>query len=336
MACSLSAVATLEGHQERAWNVDWSPSGALLTSCSSDKTIRVWGLEGEAWVCKTVLTDGHQRTIRSVSWSPCGNMLASASFDATTCIWDKKGGEFQCSSTLEGHENEVKSAVWSRSGGLLATCSRDKSVWVWEVLSDGDDFECAAVLQHHTQDVKCVLWHPTQELLASASYDDTIKMYREDDDDWICCGTLEGHESTVWSISFEATGNRLASCSADKTVKIWRVYKPGNPEGIPTSGGEPVWKCVCTLSGYHNRDIYDISWSPSSGLIATACGDDCIRIFREKLPADPNQPNFDLIWEEKKAHSSDVNCVAWHPKDPSLLASCSDDCSVRIWKFNSE
>jgi len=30
--------------------------------------------------------------------------------------------------------------------------------------------------------------------------------------------------------------------------------------GIPTPGGDPVWRCVCTLSGYHNRDIYDVNW----------------------------------------------------------------------------
>ena len=50
--------------------------------------------------------------------------------------------------------------------------------------------------------------------------------------------------------------------------------------GIPTPDSEPVWKCVCTLSGYHSRDIYDISWS-SSGLIATAGGDNAIRIFKQ-------------------------------------------------------
>ena len=30
--------------------------------------------------------------------------------------------------------------------------------------------------------------------------------------------------------------------------------------GVPTPDGDPVWKCVCTLTGYHTRDVYDISW----------------------------------------------------------------------------
>ena len=50
--------------------------------------------------------------------------------------------------------------------------------------------------------------------------------------------------------------------------------------GVPTPDSEPVWKCVCTLSGYHNRDVYDISWS-RSGLIATASSDNAIRIFKQ-------------------------------------------------------
>ncbi|KAK9729843.1 WD domain, G-beta repeat [Popillia japonica] len=330
----LEHIQTLTKHVGRVWNVAWHPKGEHLASCGEDKTIRIWAKEGSKWVCKAILTDGHKRTIREIAWSPCGNYLASASFDATTSIWDKRSGEFECNTTLEGHENEVKGVAWSRSGQFMATCSRDKSVWVWEV-ADDDEYECAAVLNAHTQDVKKVVWHPCEDLLASASYDNTIKLFREDksDNDWICVATLESHDSTVWSISFDKTGSHLVSGSDDKTVKIWKEYKPDNSDGIPTIGNESTWKCVCTLSGYHTRTVYDVNWCKLTGLIATACGDDIVRIFKEEENDDPNAPTYTLVNSAEKSHGQDVNCVTWNPKIPGLLASCSDDGEIKLWNF---
>ena len=112
-------------------------------------------------------------------------------------------------------------------------------------------------------------------------------MYKEDgDDDWVCFATLSSHDSTVWSMSFDKTGKRLASCGDDKCVKVWQEYASDNEEGVKNSvqfgmKKDPVWKCVTTLSGFHTRCIYDIDWSRINNLIATACGDDSIRIFGE-------------------------------------------------------
>jgi WD40 repeat protein len=61
---------------------------------------------------------------------------------------------------------------------------------------------------------------------------------------------MESHDSTVWKVCFDGTGSRLASCSDDKTLKIWQEYLPGNSEGVVTSGNNPTWKCVCSLSGF--------------------------------------------------------------------------------------
>ncbi|KAF4016073.1 hypothetical protein G4228_007578 [Cervus hanglu yarkandensis] len=342
MKDSLVLLSRILAHPDsRCWFLAWNPAGTLLASCGGDRSVRIWGREGDSWNCKSVLCEGHQRTVRKVAWSPCGNYLASASFDATTCIWKKNEDDFeailspftvQCVTTLEGHENEVKSVAWAPSGNLLATCSRDKSVWVWEV-DEEDEYECVSVLNSHTQDVKHVVWHPSQELLASASYDDTVKLYREEEDDWVCCATLEGHESTVWSLAFDPSGQRLASCSDDRTVRVWRQYLPGNEQGVACSGSEASWKCVCTLSGFHSRTIYDVAWCQLTGALATACGDDAIRVFEEDPGSDPQQPTFSLTAHVPQAHSQDVNCVAWNPKERGLLASCSDDGELAFWKY---
>lgn len=319
--------AVLNGHTGRVWNCSWHPTGNILASCGEDKSIRLWSKEGSSWVCKTVLTEGHTRTVRTVSWSPCGKYLASASFDGTVAIWDNKSGQFECGASLEGHENEVKCVVWSPGGEFLATCSRDKSVWLWDVDYDDDEYMCASVLHSHTQDVKRVAWHPEQNLLASASYDNNIKMYKEDSDDWVCVATLSSHNSTVWDISWEkkreGEGDRIASCSEDTTVKIWQSFLPGNKEGIATKGKEPAWKCVSTISGLHPRAVYALDWGQEG--LATGGGDDAIRIFREE------GDDWICAHTELDSHGMDVNCVAWNPRETSILASCSDDETVKIW-----
>ncbi|RUS87269.1 hypothetical protein EGW08_004949 [Elysia chlorotica] len=336
MQGSLKEIQQLTGHTDQVWCVAWSPSGSLLASCGGDKTIRIWGKEGDSWVCKSVLMDAHTRTIRTVSWSPCGQYLAAASFDATTSIWSRKSGEFECLATLEGHENEVKCVGWACTGNLLATCARDKSVWIWEVTAD-EEFECASVLSTHTQDVKCVKWHPTSELLASCSYDDTIRLYREASDDWESCAMLKGHKSTVWSLDFDKDGHRLASAGADASLKIWQEYEPGNPEAIATPDNIPVWKCVCTIAGHHERPIYSVSWCSLSGNIATASGDDSLCVYKETSSEDSkNAPKFEIAVRQKGAHSEDVNCVCWNPVQEGMLASCSDDGSVKIWQLLKE
>jgi len=315
----------LQAHEDYCWSLAWSPDGKLLASCGSDKTIRIWNqrMGDEQWVCRQIIDGVPERTIRCVSFSPMGTFLAAASFDSTASIYEQdEQGEFKQIAILEVHENEVKSVHWDSSGSLLASCSRDKSVWIWEMESD-KDFECISVCSSHTQDVKVVKWHPNKEMLLSGSYDDTIKAWVGDDDDWTCFSTIgqqeeTGHTSTVWDLSFNDSGSHFASVSDDQSVMIWQEL-PAPQKGF---------RRVQQLSNVHSRPIFSCDWSKNDCL-ATAGGDNNICI----LVKDPKSLLFSVRENIQSAHKTDINCVRWHPKNPNILASCSDDGQIKFWNF---
>ncbi|EPS67522.1 hypothetical protein M569_07253, partial [Genlisea aurea] len=341
----LREVDKLEGHTDRVWNLAWKPATgvdgipAVLASCSGDKTVRIWEefpIGGRSFRCKAVLDETHTRTVRSCAWSPTGKLLATASFDASVAIWEDNDGDFSCVSTLQGHENEVKSVSWNASGSLIASCGRDKTVLIWEG-SPQNDFEFVSMLQKHTHDVKMVLWHPSLDILFSCSYDNSIKIWADngDDDDWYCAQTLDesssGHVSTVWALSFNAGGGKMVSCSDDLTIKIWNSDIASTHSG----GGFAPWLLLYSLSGYHDRTIFSVSWS-RGGIICSGAGDDSICLFVENEDGSVDEPKYRLLLKKHKAHEMDVNAVRWIPMESSrYLASASDDGTVKIWELVS-
>lgn len=349
---------TLRTHKGVVWTVSWSSQG-LLASGGADGAVYVYReKDGVYSTVASVSNNVFRRTVRNLSWACDGRSLAVACFDGVVTVLELMGGKapkLDPAVALEGHENETKGVAYSSSGGLLATCSRDRSVWIWEVGMDFD-YECIAVLNGHAADVKSVAWHPRCELLVSSSYDNTAKVWVEDEDDWFCSETLGAHDSTVWAVAFDAEGQRLATVSADSSMVVWS-REPPPPNVI---GAQPSFRVVARNSNLHDGPVYSVDWNTRNDLIATGGGDDSICIlqrsqsinaFADEENTDAGAPNGEeeraLVtpamqerWEVAarvpRAHTGDVNQVAWNPADSNILASCGDDGLVRIWSLSDD
>jgi WD40 repeat protein len=208
---------------------------------------------------------------------------------------------------------EVHSVAVSEDGRLLACACQDSLIWLWNV-ETGRPIR----LEGHEQSVQQVTFSPNGNYLASASYDYAVRVWDLSD---YSCTIFRGHTWGVWSVAFapnysstttinsDDEDSFLISAGSDQTIRLWRLSSNGG--GI-----------ISESSVIHTADevIMSISISPLDGkTIAFGCQAETVRLLRS---------DDEIIALE--GHSDFVNQVIFSPNG-KLLASASDDCSVRVW-----
>lgn len=74
--------------------------------------------------------------------------------------------------------------------------------------------------------------------------------------------------------------------------------------------------------------IFDTKWSPSDRLLATASGDQSIRI--SSLASSVSSEN--RVLHTLRGHGSTVKCIAWDPtKDGDILSTGGRDGGICVW-----
>ena len=333
-------------HTRTIRRVSWRGDSRMIAACSFDSTISLWNVSHSDTVRFVTQLSGQENEVKGVCFSACGEQLATCSRDKSIWIFDVSGFLRRSSVSESAGFQEVQSGKAVEDGEFVFPASPSMVV-------RGDEVECLAILQGHTQDVKSVKFSPhDSHMLVSVSYDDSIKIWRStSSDDWELSETLRGHIGTVWDVSFnpEST-SEFATVSADGTMKIWSNQPPSNPISASKSyllsgplgvssrhhrtstSFSPVsesWSCQTIqltssqIDGIPPPAIHSVDWT-RQGLIATACGDNTIRLFLRK-----GLTNIPISTVKT---DSEPNCVSFNPKE-NLLAVAFDDGSVGIYEI---
>jgi WD40 repeat protein len=120
---------------------------------------------------------------------------------------------------------------------------------------------------------------------------------------------LFGHSFTVHDLDFSSDGNILISGGSDNKVIIWDLQK-----------SEPI-QFLSDAEGW----VLSVAISPDGSLVAAGSADNRIYIWRK-------EEGLFQLKEVLDKHINDVNDIEFFEiEDTLLLASASDDNSVRLW-----
>jgi WD40 repeat protein len=136
--------ARFRGHENTVFKAAFSSDSRWLASCSGDRSVRLWQVDGEAWKAKdeqnhrpstvypppSQVLRGHTDDVYAVAFHPDGKRLATAGRDGAVWLWDLARGE--AVAQLPRHKSLVWSLAFSPDGATLASGSGDTTVRLWD------------------------------------------------------------------------------------------------------------------------------------------------------------------------------------------------------------
>ncbi|KAG8824416.1 hypothetical protein FRC19_001824 [Serendipita sp. 401] len=295
-----------------------SPDGTMLVSvsiyghCPGKGLVIAWSLEDYSQVVSyTMSRVGYMKCIR---FCPDGSYFATWTRDGTIHLRLGHTGERMLELCSTRTNDPVDDVVISPSGRHIASYNFGGStVYLWEVKS-------GLVLNHHT---------------------------------------LVGHEMDIRYLLFSPEGDRVVSISLDQTVRVWNTHTGEGLQSFFTGYTGTImlpelsqdWRYLLTVGLSNQINIYDVShqcqgeekpgdersfavpviaFSPLGDIFACGFTEYVSKPYIQRWSVETTQP----LGEPMTGHTNGVRCVAF-TSDGQIIASGSDDCTVRLWSSST-
>ncbi|XP_063045661.1 WD repeat-containing protein 88-like [Engraulis encrasicolus] len=275
----------------------------LITS-SHDKTAILWDVESGRPV--RVFKEGHTAPLTQCCIDPHHNRLITASWDKTLQAWDLETGQ----------------TLWSSlHGGLLTSCSVSGD---GKLVASASDMENALYLTdthtgkqisytrgHHSSTVTRCCFDPQDRHVATVSSDRSIKLW-DTHTRHTTININSCHMGVVSCVCFTSDGRYVCTGSWDKTLQLWDVAT-----GTFRSHGS------VTHALRHEGCVSACSFSNDACVLVSGGFDRSVAVWDMKAICRLLLLKGHMDWV------TDVAITA----DKKWVASCSKDCTVRLWNI---
>ncbi len=335
-AGSLHEKKTLIGHSDGVWRAEFSPDGTCVITASDDSTTALWdaasGKQLAVW-------KGHRYAVRAVAWSPDGKLIASAGH-SRVIVRDASTG---IQKWRNDHSGEIWTLDFSPDGSSIVSASSDGTCVVWDVESGETIKACEP-----GGSPRVAKFSPDGLLLAAGTSEGTIHIYEMDSG---LSRTINHANGGVELLQFSTSGDRLMTSDRDLGGKMVYVWNPDTAEKIAVFEHEtPVTAAAMTsdgavvVTGQENGRL--TIWSVSD------IGKQRVHEFGKRVHfIDISVDNRQLAActgheihcvglsdatsvSTLKGHGNNVVRARFN-NDASLVLTCSDDRTARLWAIDT-
>ena len=206
---------------------------------------------------------------------------------------------------LNNHTDDVFCCCWTSGHQYLASGSSDNTAIIWD-FEDPSHITPRILVhdsiggQHQKHQISTLHWSSDNEHLVTGCADGSLHL-------WTSHGEqiyqINDSTAPVHVVKFDPSGKRILSGDSESIVSV-RVSETG--------------ELVKSIDLKH-KGVLDASWKDELSF-AVCCQDGTVVIF----------DSLDEM-RELLGHQGSANAIEWSP-DGGILASCSDDKTVRLWR----
>ncbi|KAG6513244.1 hypothetical protein ZIOFF_023557 [Zingiber officinale] len=298
----------LQEHHDEVWFLQFSNQGKYLASSSSDKSAIIWEVhENGEFTLKHRLI-GHEEPVLMVAWSPDDSRLLTCGLEEVVRLWDVYSGECLYVYEKLGIGVGLISCGWFPDGKRLFCVVTDKTICFYDL--DGKEVDSwKGQRMSKTSDV--VVSNDGRHFITLCKETAILVLERGTKNE-----KLIEEEQTITSFSLSKDDNFLLINLINQEIHMWSIKD------------EP--KLVTRYKGHKRCRFVIRSCFGGFEQAFIASGSEDSQVIEEMVVYIWHRGSGDLV-EALAGHSGTVNCVSWNPTNPHMLASASDDHTIRIW-----